>query len=327
MIRLHTSGDVPDADFKKILSNLYSSLKRQVFVQELSHKELVFIYGNDKLKKIYTFSLPAGHSCPGAEACLSKAGRYGNGLVDGPNCEFRCFAASEEARLTEVRLIRWHNMDKLKSCLTTAEIVNLIQRSLPDDAETIRIHVSGDYYNRNYFQAWIEVARLNPGIVFYSYTKSIPLLIDLKKTFPSNFRVTASFGGRWDSLIIPNNLFYSKVVKDTAEAVSLGLEVDDDDSHAIAGDASFALIIHATQPPGSAMARAWTAIIMAKRNEPKLPKRQMRRSEKTVLQWIAQIYRMAARLRAAGGTILPQDLIVLNDLQVGWGVPSALIGA
>lgn len=309
-----------NVQLNETLKRLYSRLKRQVFIQELSRKELIFTYGNDKLKKMYTFSLPAGHACPGANQCMSKADRHGGGLTDGPNCQFRCFAASEEARLTEVRLIRWHNFDKLRACKTTEAIVNLIVRSLPQDAKMIRVHVSGDYYSETYFMAWLEVARLNPHIVFYSYTKSLPIWLKHRQEMPSNFRITASYGGRWDNLIVANGLKYSLVVKSEVEAAALGLEIDHDDSHAWEGDKSFALVIHATQPPGSEFSKAWTSILMAQRAEPKPIKRQINRKPTTTMQWIARIFKMVARLLAAGGSLTNEDATLVGSLTINAGV-------
>jgi hypothetical protein len=307
-------------ELNKVLKPLYSSLKRQVFIQELSNKGLVFIYGNDKLKKTYTFSLPAGWSCPGASACLSKADPIKGGVKDGPNCKFRCFAASEEGRLTEVRMIRWHNFNLLRKANSVWEMAHLIADSLPKDAKIVRIHVSGDFYNDAYFQAWLDVACAFPNIIFYAYTKSIPILLKYRAYLPSNFRITASLGSRYDHLIFENNLFHSRVVKSTDEAVAWGLEIDDDDSHAVAGDASFALLVHATQPAGTIWATAWEAIRHATvlENKAKGPKRTW--PEVTTAQWIDRILRMAVRLIKAGGTLTSQDAALVDDFISAWGV-------
>ena len=66
--------------------------------------------------------------------------------------------------------------------------------------------------------------------------------------------LTASYGGTHDHLIEEFNLRSAKVVFSEAEAAELGLEIDHDDSHAAVTprDNSFALLIHGTQPKGSA---------------------------------------------------------------------------
>ena len=134
---------------------------------------LKFQQGNAKLgKNIYTFSLPAGHSCPFANDCLSKADKLTGKLTDGPNTQFRCFAASAEAVYPNVRIARWHNFDLLKK-LNSNESKDLILQSLPKKANIIRIHVSGDFFNESYFMAWLQVAKLRPNVLFYAYTKSL----------------------------------------------------------------------------------------------------------------------------------------------------------
>ena len=71
-----------------------------------------------KLKlKLKTFSLPAGWTCPGAKDCLSKANRETGHIQDGPDTEWRCFAASGEARSPSLRKAVWHNFDLINQSL------------------------------------------------------------------------------------------------------------------------------------------------------------------------------------------------------------------
>ena len=317
-----------DIELNDTLKRLYGRLKQQVFKQELSNRGLVFIYGNDKLKDIYTFSLPAGWSCPGAEACLSKADPIKGGVKDGPRCQFRCFAASEESRLTVVRQIRWHNFNLLRKCSTVREMARLICDSLPKDAKTVRVHHSGDFFSQDYFAAWLDVAWANPNIIFYAYTKSIPTLLKFRNSIPSNFRITASMGSKYDDLILANNLNRSVVVKNEAEAVALGLEIDDDDSHALAGDASFALLVHAAQPAGTSWAKAWEAIRQATVQANKLAPKKATRPPVTTAQWIDRIFRMVARLIKAGGQLNQEDAALVGALSITVGVlPSPVMVA
>ena len=79
---------------------------------------LTFGEPNSKLKKMLkklslklkTFTLPAGHTCPGAKDCLSRANRETGKIQDGPDTEFRCFAASAEATYPSLRKMVWHNL-------------------------------------------------------------------------------------------------------------------------------------------------------------------------------------------------------------------------
>ena len=63
-------------------------------------------------------------------------------------------------------------------------------------------------------------------------------------------------GGKWDNLIDEKNWKEARVVYSEEEAAELGLEIDHDDTHAAFGTKSFALLLHGTQPKGSAAAEA-----------------------------------------------------------------------
>ena len=100
------------------------------------------------------------------------------------------------------------------------------------------------------------MARNNPDLKFYCYSKSLPFFLtdDLDAeliNMPENFFMTASYGGQWDHLI-DRNYFprYAKVFNYEEEAISEGLEIDHDDSHCF-GDSPFGLLVHGTQPKGS----------------------------------------------------------------------------
>jgi len=80
----------------------------------------------------------------------------------------------------------------------------------------------------------------------------LPLFLYLN--LPKNFFITASKGGKYDHFL-DHFERYSVVVADEQEAESLGLSVDHDDSHCF-GDKPFALLVHGTQPKGSALGAA-----------------------------------------------------------------------
>lgn len=226
--------------------------------------KLKFANGNSKLApNIFTISLPAGYACPGAQNCKSQCVQTSEGyrIKDGPKCEFRCFAAIDEVLKPNVRESRWHNFNLLKG-KTVAEMVDLIEASLPtvNWRYIIRLHVSGDFFSQDYFDAWLQVAVNHPQTIIYTYTKSLPYWIARKGVLPSNMRLVASRGGRWDNLIEANGLRSARVVYSEAEAASLGLPIDHDDSHAYDFAGDFALLLHGTQPKGSKAAEAWSAL-------------------------------------------------------------------
>jgi hypothetical protein len=224
----------------------------------------------------YNFNLPAGFTCPFASKCLSKADPTTGKLTDGPNIDFRCSAAGEEARYPPTRAQRWSNFEALKAIgldnvpKMADAIVQAINHNLPRSHRTFRLHASGDFFNKNYLKAWIEVARRMPDITFYTYTKSIPYILE-NLPLPNNFLVTVSKGGQQDALIDRNGLKFSVVVFSEEEAANyvwhdksgkqhVGLEIDHDDSHAWKDDKPFALLIHGTQPAGSPASKAKSAL-------------------------------------------------------------------
>lgn len=233
--------------------------------------KLQFGRGNAKLdalekkfkKKVFTFSLLSGHTCPYAKECYSHAVKDNNGklhIEDGPHTKFRCFSASQEALFPAVYAAREANGAVVKLAATDTEAAaRELFNNIPKNAGIIRIHVGGDFQTKAYMQAWILVATLRPDVLFYAYTKSLPFWVALQDTMPDNFILTASYGGYKDSLIAEHNLRYSKVVFSEYEARKLHLPIDHDDSHAAdpkRKDKSFALLLHGTQPKGSKAAEA-----------------------------------------------------------------------
>lgn len=217
--------------------------------------------GNAKLKNIISFNLISGWSCPFADKCLSKADPVTGKITDGPKTEFRCFSASQESLYPAVRRQRLNNFEELRKIRSSAEMAQAINSALPKvkrsgEGKVVRLHVAGDFFNQNYFDAWLEVARLNPERTFYAYTKSLQYWVNRLGQIPANMKLNASVGGKQDDLIKLYNLKFATVAYSEAEAEAMGLEIDHDDSHAYMQDEPFALLLHGTQPKGSKAAKA-----------------------------------------------------------------------
>lgn len=252
-------------------SNANAKLKKLYDVPELSK------WLRDK-RKVYSFDLLSGHSCPFAEKCQSKVVEIDGKrkVKDGPKTEFRCFSASNEATYTNVYKSRKANFDGLKHLETSQDMVNAIQSVMPKNTGIVRIHVAGDFFNMKYFLAWVKIAEQNPDVLFYAYTKSLEFWIQTlrvrvqdNKSLPSNLILTASRGGRLDKFIDIHGLRESVVVYSEQEAEEKNLIIDHDDSHAAIPslkDNSFALLIHGIQPKGS---EAANALQILKRNKVK----------------------------------------------------------
>ena len=73
--------------------------------------------------------------------------------------------------------------------------------------KAIRVHDSGDFYSPDYIKKWTEIARANPELMFYAYTKSHhPALrkhLDELEKLP-NFNIVQSLGSKYDHLIDPS---------------------------------------------------------------------------------------------------------------------------
>ena len=193
--------------------------------------------------------------------CKTIADRAWGTITDGRHQIYRCYAASDEAKSPQVRAARHWNFELLRR-ETEYEMFKRIQVSLPKKADIIRIHVSGDFFNQKYFNAWARIARLNPNRLFYAYTKSLRYWIDYNPYMvPKNLKLTASWDHSNHLLIRQHKLKFAKVVFTEEEAKILDLEIDHDDSHAYKGDKSFALLLHGTQPKGTMAAKAKNKLV------------------------------------------------------------------
>ena len=236
---------------------------------------LKFSKGNKKLSKdTLIFSLPAGLTCPGANSCKAFVTIKGDKRVlnRGNESLFTCFAASEELRYPNVYKARKYNFDLINSYVLKNDLkglTNLINNSIQSNRKNVlkvRIHESGDFYNRLYLEAWKNVAELNKDLIFYCYSKSL-LLFGHNRSIPNNFYMTASYGGKYDYLIDKGYFKrFSKVVFSEEEAIKLGLSIDKDDSHCYEdkGKNGFALLLHGLQEKGS---KAGEALKEIKRNK------------------------------------------------------------
>lgn len=229
----------------------------------LSDQLLKFGHGNAKLPNTtMTFALPAGFTCPGALHCLSKTDPVTGTITDGPHTLFRCSAASEETR-PSVRKARHRNWSLLRG-LNAGGMASLLDLSLLAQRRTyterVRWFTSGDCYSADLRDALIETARRHGDLLFYLYSKNLPLWLDrgAPLALPSNLILTASWGGRYDFLLA-DGLFprTARVVNTQEEAYALGLPVDFTDALAFQSKPiHFAHLVHGTQPKGSLAGQA-----------------------------------------------------------------------
>jgi len=180
---------------------------------------------------VYEFNLPAGHSCPFARDCKIKVDRV-TGKFDVIGKVYRCYAAPSE-RFPGVRKARWDNLE---------DVIRNKKIDLPMDATHVRIHGSGDFFSQWYFDLWLDVCRKHPKVKFWAFTKSIRFWVERLKEIPPNLTLQASYGSIDDDLIAIHHLKFAKVFGDRDEAIASGLPIDYDDTYAMSGTQSFALL-------------------------------------------------------------------------------------
>jgi hypothetical protein len=170
---------------------------------------------NSKLKetskklglKIFNFSIPAYKSksgkvvCPFAESCVkycyAQKGNYKRfpKVAEGMEERFLISKSLSFVALMDIEI------NKKK-------------------ADAVRIHDSGDFYNNEYIEKWVNIAMLNPNVNFYAYTKSIPLFKG--RNLPKNMDVIFSFGSKKDELIDVNNDRHARIFNNETELLKEG---------------------------------------------------------------------------------------------------------
>ena len=161
-------------------------------------------------RKVYSFDLLSGHSCPFAQDCHSKVVVGDSGqrrILDGKWTKFRCFSASQEVVYPSVYALRKGNFDLLRT-LDRKGIAEALQDAMPSNLGICRLHVGGDLFSPRYLQSWLDVAQANPDRLYYAYTKSIRYWVTHRQRIEDtpNVVLTASYGGRDDSLIDAHGL-------------------------------------------------------------------------------------------------------------------------
>ncbi len=161
----------------------------------------VNINGNKKLKnnddiRFMIWNLPSVKTCPFAtELCKSS-----------------CYSRKAEKQYPAVLPSREKNYIDSLSTYFVFDMIYTIERHLNSKAfknklVIFRIHESGDFYNLEYTQKWISIARYfenDDRIIFLAYTKSLLYFVKLgynTVNFPSNFIVRSSL---WKDTEIDN---------------------------------------------------------------------------------------------------------------------------
>ena len=187
--------------------------------------------GNSKLKKsgIVSFNLIPIVHCPLAGAC--KAFCYATVGQQAFASGVKRRAAAFKATLSPTFVQDMH-----------AEIARWKRK-----IKAIRVHDSGDFYSMDYLRNWLEIARLNPDVKFYAYTKSLPFVHKAYELglVPPNFRLIQSVGGLADSRIrqdLPHARIFGTI--DELQAAGYADASETDDASAFGSSPFIGLVVH-----------------------------------------------------------------------------------
>lgn len=108
-------------------------------------------------------------------------------------CEASCYALKAERLYPSVKASRLANYEASKADDFAVKMVYTILKETektPNKNIVFRIHESGDFYNKEYLNKWLQVARYFEAtqerhIVFMAYTKSVSYFLGVSK--PSNW--------------------------------------------------------------------------------------------------------------------------------------------
>jgi len=168
-------------------------------------------------RKVMNFGIPAFEDSEGRRTCPFAG-----------SCADFCYAQKGAYVWSNVApAFKWR-YDQTKSATFVDDMVSEIVRT---KAEIIRVHDYGDYYSNEYIDKWMAIAKALPHILFYSYTKSVPLFRD--RTWPANFDIIFSEGGTRDDLIDYDNDRHCRIF-DSYEAMAQANYVNAMDSDVMA---------------------------------------------------------------------------------------------
>ena len=150
----------------------YSTARIEAIKAYKKEKGFLKNYNSKLGKYIFSFDLLAIVSCPDSDSCFKEC--YANkGTFLFP---------STKKSNTYNFAIALHDLEYLES--------ELIKEIIKKKIKSIRIHSSGDFYSREYFEMWINIANHFPSINIFTYSKAPQ--ID-RSILPKNLNIINSF--------------------------------------------------------------------------------------------------------------------------------------
>lgn len=188
---------------------------------------------NSRFKRIYNFTIPALKTDDGFMTCPNASA-----------CAVGCYARERAYSWPKVKAKHHLNFVATQSS-GFVDAVSLEVKLLK--ADLIRIHDAGDFYSHEYLEKWIEIAKQNPNVEFYAYTKMVDMLKrrKLASDFPKNLTIIFSLGGKEDSKINQEIDRHSRVFPTLDALLAAGyVDTSHDDTHAIGSNPKIGLVYH-----------------------------------------------------------------------------------
>jgi hypothetical protein len=158
---------------------------------------------NTKLKKtskalnlrVFNFGIPAYKSASGKLTCP---------MAD--TCVKFCYAKKGAYIWSNVQPA----FEKRYQLSKTDEFIGAVNAEIiKKKVDYVRVHDSGDYYSPKYLAKWIQIAKDNPNVRFYSYTNMVDML--LKADLPDNYDIIFSDSGKQKNLINERRHRHTKI--------------------------------------------------------------------------------------------------------------------
>jgi hypothetical protein len=198
--------------------------------------------GNRDLRRdrIWTWSLPAW-------VTPLEDGRTINTCPSAGECAPLCYARKGTYRFSNVKAAHVRNLLLVEDHLEEWEdqMALEVQAKKFKPASFVRIHDAGDFYKREYLEAWLRIIRSAPHITFYAYTKEIALFKEIvEPDAPANFSWIYSYGGRQDSLIEDNDRQCDVFPSDAKLEAAGFVDQADSDLLAITGSPKVGIVVN-----------------------------------------------------------------------------------
>lgn len=158
--------------------------------------------GNSDLRRdgIWTWSLPAW-------VTNLPDGRVVNVCPSAGECAKPCYARKGTYQFSNVKRKHQSNLMRVLDDAENWEKEMIEELKRPKFVNKyVRIHDGGDFFSREYLEAWLRIARATPTTIFYCYTKEVKMFKEVvEPDYPRNFYWVYSYGGRQDHLIEDND--------------------------------------------------------------------------------------------------------------------------